>query len=93
MQLVAEGTLLTSAATRAVQSEVLAVARTAEESSKALSALAAKDAATSLGQRQLRQNLQEDARQALGESCLAGGTQHHMHEGYSVFESSPVQIY
>ena len=74
VQSVAEGTLLTCAATRAVQSEVLAMARAAEESSKALSALAAKDAATSLGQRQLRQNLQEDARQALGESRFAGNT-------------------
>jgi len=67
VQLVAEGTLLTGAATAAMRAEVLAMAQQAAECSKTLEALAAKDAFATSGQRQLRQNLQEDARQALGE--------------------------
>jgi hypothetical protein len=63
---VAEGTLLTGAANAAVRGEVLSMVKAAEECSRSLSMLAAKDASTTSGQRQLRQNLQEDARQALG---------------------------
>ena len=66
VQLVAEGTLHGSRVVSAAQAEVLAMHHTAVSHLRELELMEAGTASRMMLERQLRQNLQEDARQAMG---------------------------
>lgn len=70
LQLVVEGSLQSGRASEAARIEVLGMRRAATEQLRGQQTRAAAAAAHQMQERQLRQNLQEDARQALGEAFL-----------------------
>lgn len=67
-QLVAEGSLQTAAAAKAIREEILTMKQRADSMNADLQSLRTREAERAAQERQLRQNLQEDARQALGQS-------------------------
>ena len=73
-QLVAEGSLQSELTLEAIKWEVRAMGKVLTQNERMLSGLRDADAAEASNERQLRHNLQEDARQALGEA--------HIHESY-----------
>ena len=66
VQLVAEGSLQSESMLEAIKWEIRAMAKTLTQNEKLLESLRNADNAEASNERQLRHNLQEDARQALG---------------------------
>ena len=70
VQLVAEGSLQTNTAVAAMKAEIETMGKVLEANESLLQKLQSIDASHTANERQLRHNLQEDARQALGKSSV-----------------------
>lgn len=70
LQLVAEGSMQSESNLEAMKWEIRAMGRMLTQNENMLESLRAADAAEASNERDLRQNLQEDARQALGISLV-----------------------